>query len=249
VDSTLDDLVRAGTVSRAVATFLRHCVAVRANFLVVGPREARPAVVAGALASASPDGHVVAIQDGDVIVSSSVSVSHIDVAGAPPEMRNLIEFAGRLPDARLLADNFGGAVAAAVLDATSGGADGVIAVTTAATLRRALSRLPAELVAQRPMLSAVAAREWVAGTFDILIEVARLRDGRQRVIRVSEPVSTDSGEIAVRDVFAFVVERMVTGGAVEGTFQATGVAPRVVGDMTARGIHIDSGVFSRPPSR
>ena len=249
VDATLDDLVRAGAVSRAVATFLRHCVAVRANILIVGPKDARPATVAGALASASPDGHVVAIQDTDMIVSTSVPVSHVDVAGAPDDARGLIDFAGRLPGARLVVDNFSGAVAAAALDAVSSGADGLVAVAPAGSLRRALARLPAELVAARPGLGIPAAREWLAGTFDIMIDVARLRDGRQRVIRVAEPASTETGDIVVRDVFAFVVERMVTGGVVEGTFQATGIAPKVVGDMASRGIHIDSGVFSRPPSR
>jgi pilus assembly protein CpaF len=249
VDATLDDLVRAGAVSRAVATFLRHCVSVRANILVVGSKGARPAVVAGALASASPDGHVVAVQDTNMIVSNSVSVSHIDVTGMTDDLGALIDFAGRMPEARLVVDNFVGATAAAVLDAVSSGADGLVAVANAGSLRRALARLPADLAASRPGLAIPAAREWIAGTFDVLIEVARLRDGRQRVIRVAEPAGSESGEILFRDVFAFVVERMVTGGVVEGTFQATGVAPRVVGDMAARGIHIDSGVFSRPPSR
>ena len=249
VDATLDDLVRAGAVSRGIATFLRHCMAVRANVLIVGSRDARPATIAGALASASPDGHVIAIQDSDIIVSNSVTVSHIDVSGATTELGGLVEFAARLPDARLVVDNFGGATAAAVLDVVAGGADGLIAVVNAASLRRALARLPAELAVVRPSLGVSAAREWLATTFDLVIDVARLRDGRQRVVRIGEPSGIDGGDITVRDIFAFVVERTATGGSVEGTFQATGVAPRLVNDMAARGIHVDSGVFSRPPSR
>ncbi|HEX7668838.1 MAG TPA: FHA domain-containing protein, partial [Polyangiaceae bacterium] len=97
VDATLDDLVRAGAVSRAVATFLRHCMAVRTNILVVGPRDARPQAVAGALISASPDGQVVALQASDLIVSSSINVSHIDVAGAKDDLAALVDFAGRIP--------------------------------------------------------------------------------------------------------------------------------------------------------
>jgi pilus assembly protein CpaF len=249
VDATLDDLVRAGAVSRGMATFLRHCIAIRANILVVGPRDARPCTIAGALASASPDGHVVALQDSDFIVSNSVTVSHIDVSGAAGELGRLVDFAGRLPDARLVVDNFSGATAAAVLDAVAGGADGLVAVANAASLRRGLARLPADLAVARAGLSLDAAREWLASTFDIVIDVARLRDGRQRVIRVGEPAGVEGGEIVVRDVFSFVVERTAPGGSVEGTFQPTGVAPRVVNDMAARGISVDSGVFSRPPSR
>lgn len=249
VDSTLDDLVRAGAVSRAMATFFRHCMAVRANVLVSGPPDARPVAIAAALASASPDGHVIELFESDLIVSSSIHVSHVDLSEASESTDSLVEFAGRVPEARLVVENLTGPTSASALEIVSGGFDGLVAVLPAASLRRGLARLPADLAAARPGLGVAAAREWVASTFDVLIDVARLRDGRQRVIRVAEPIGVIDGEIALRDVFTFVIERMVTGGSVEGTFQATGVAPRVVGDMTARGIHVDSGVFSRPPSR
>ncbi len=249
VDSTLDELVRAGAISRGIATFLRHCMAVRANVLIVGPRDARPSSIAGALVSASADGHVVAIQEIDAIVSTSVAVSHVDVSGAETALTALVEFVGRLAGARLVADHFAGPTAAAILDVVSGGTDGLVAVTDAASLRRGLARLPAELAVARPGLTVDVAREWLASTFDIVIDVARLRDGRQRVVRVAEVTGVEHGEIALRDIFAFVVERTATGGSVEGTFQATGTPPRIVNDMAARGIHVDSGVFSRPPSR
>ena len=248
VDATLDDLVRSGTISRVVATFLRNCVAVRANILVVGPREARGAMIAGALASASTDGHVVAIQDNDVIVSNAVAVSHVDVADSPRELPDLVDFAGRFPEARLVVDNFSGRTAAAVLGAVAGGADGLLAVSTAASLRRGLLRLPVEISVARPELSVDAARELLATTFDIVIDVAVLRDGRRRVVRICEPAGITSDEITLRDIFSFVVER-ANSGSVEGTFQPTGVAPRILGDMVARGLSVDSGVFSRPPSR
>jgi pilus assembly protein CpaF len=248
VDATLDDLVRSGTISRVVATFLRNCVAVRANILIVGPREARGAMVAGALASASTDGHVVAIQDTDVIVSNAVAVSHVDVADGPRELAALVDFAGRFPEARLVVDNFSGRTAAAVLGAVAGGADGLLAVTNAASLRRGLLRLPVEITVAHPELSADAARELLATTFDIVIDVAVLRDGRRRVVRIAEPAGIASDEVTLRDIFSFVVER-ASSGSVEGTFQATGVAPRILGDMVARGLSVDSGVFSRPPSR
>jgi pilus assembly protein CpaF len=249
VDATLDDLVRAGAVSRAMATFLRHCMAVRANILVVGPREARPQSIAGALVSACQDGHVVALSASDLIVSNAVSVSHIATGGTDADLTALVDFAGAVPDARLVVDHFAGATAAAVLGAVAGGADGLVAVASAASLRRGLTRLPPDLSVARPGLSVDTARQWVASTFDILIDVARLRDGRQRVVRIAEPSGVEAGEVATRDIFTFTVERMATGGSVEGTFQATGVAPRVVNDMAARGIRVDSGVFSRPPSR
>jgi pilus assembly protein CpaF len=98
-------------------------------------------------------------------------------------------------------------------------------------------------------LTSELARQWIASTFDVFLEVGTLRDGRHRVLRVAEPVAADPSGIQTRDIFTLVVERTATGGLVEGTFQASGSQPRVVDEMTARGISVDSGLFSRPPSR
>jgi pilus assembly protein CpaF len=115
-------------------------------------------------------------------------------------------------------------------------------------LRRGLLRLPAEIAVARPELSVAAARELLATTFDIVVDIAVLRDGRRRVVRIAEPAGSVSDEITLRDIFAFVVER-TSSASVDGTFQATGVAPRILNDMIARGLPVDSGIFSRPPSR
>src|SRR5262249_51698495 len=50
-EAGLDDLVRSGTVSRAMATFLRGCATARANMLLVGPSDGT-SLLLSALASA-----------------------------------------------------------------------------------------------------------------------------------------------------------------------------------------------------
>ena len=94
-----------------------------------------------------------------------------------------------------------------------------------------------------------AAREWLASSFDVGIELARLRDGRLRVIRVSEVAGIDGGAVSLRDVFQFAVERSAAGGALDGTFSATGYVPRFVEDMRLRGIAVDPGMFDRGSMR
>lgn len=249
VDVTIEDLVRAGTISRAMATFFKHVVGVRANILVVGSRASRPSNVICALAAAATDGHVVALQAKDLIVSSGASMSHVDLGALDVSAERLVEFAASMPHARLAIDNLGGGTAMGALEAIGSGADGVIAGLRAHSLRRGLARLPAEIAASRPGLTPAAAREWVAASFDLMIEVASLRDGRQRVLRVAEPRGVADGEIVLHDIFGFSIERMASGGAVEGTFQATGIIPRVMEELTARGIVVDSSLFTRPPSR
>jgi pilus assembly protein CpaF len=95
-------------------------------------------------------------------------------------------------------------------------------------------------------MSVEAAREWVKSSFDILIEVARLRDGRIRALRVAEFSGLGASGLEVRDIFKFVIGRVATGGAIEGSF-IPGERPQVLEQMRALGIEIEDSVFSRPP--
>jgi pilus assembly protein CpaF len=111
-----------------------------------------------------------------------------------------------------------------------------------------MARLPADLAALRGHSTAIAA-DWLASTFDVVVEVARLRDGRVRVLRVSELEIGDHGRIEVTDVFRFSVSRLAAGGAVEGTFSPSGVIPKSLAQLQLQGLRVETSVFSRPPSK
>ena len=63
-------------------------------------------------------------------------------------------------------------------------------------------------------------------------------------MRISDLLAGEGGVVG-RDIFTFVVERTAVGGAVEGSFIATGIVPRVAEDLAARGGPLDSAVFRR----
>ena len=85
--------------------------------------------------------------------------------------------------------------------------------------------------------------------FDLAVEVARLRDGRVRVLRIAELVSDGQGGIEARDIFRFTVARVAVGGAVEGNFAPSGQVPEVLGQLQMLGLKLESSLFSRPPSK
>jgi pilus assembly protein CpaF len=93
------------------------------------------------------------------------------------------------------------------------------------------------------------ARELLAGSFEVVIEVARLRDDRYRVLRVAELVGTHGEEFELLDVFTFVADRTAAGGLIEGSFVPAATAPPVTELLRLRGVATDSSLFSRPPSR
>jgi pilus assembly protein CpaF len=244
---SLEDLVRSGTISRAMASLLSQCVAAHANILVAGAVGAGTTTLLGALAGAgSTEDRVVVLQEEDELVFNQPLTFSLLLGDQPEERARAVQAAVHLRPDRLVVGAFAGMVAGQVVDAMSNGAVGVIAGTPAPTLRQAVLRLAVDIAAGRPGLTTEAARQWLASVFDLAIEVARLRDGRHRVLRVAE-LGLEEGELAIRDIFTFTVERTAAGGTIEGTFAPTGVVPSLVDDLAVRGVPLDSSIFRRHP--
>ena len=247
-EASSEDLVRSGTVSRGMWTFLSQCIAARLNVVIAAPPGVGATTLASALLTAASDGdRVVVVQTSDdaPLVHPHAAAITLD----DPRSEAIVRAVARVRADRLVLGHLGGKTAGAVLEAIGDGRQGVLAITRAPSLRHACARLTPEICAAMPGLQPDAAREWLAASFDVGIELARLRDGRLRVIRVSEIAGVEGGAVSLRDVFQFAVERAAAGGALDGTFSATGYVPRFVEDMRLRGVAVDPGMFDRGSMR
>jgi pilus assembly protein CpaF len=173
----------------------------------------------------------------------------VDSTQEPERLRNAIRLAARIPGSRLMVDLTPPGLSAALVEATGEGADGIVGSRAGTGVARTLARLAAELSAQGAADGLVVARELVAGSFDVAIEVLRLRDGRHRVVRVAELLGTGPAGFELSDIYTFVADRTAAGGAVEGTFVSSGSVPRVAETLKSRGIQLEAALFSRPLSR
>jgi pilus assembly protein CpaF len=244
---TLDELVRRGTISRAIAVFLQHCITARLNLLVVGARDGGPETLLGALSIVQAEGAAVWIVQAASPPYSSMA--RIDATLAPERLHHAVQVAARVPSARLIADITQSELAMSLLDAIGDGADGVVASRFGAGITRALARLAADLAVASPAATPAAARDLVASSFDVALEVAQLRDGRYRVVRVAEILGSNPQGFELGDLFTFVADRTAAGGAIEGTFVPSGTVPHVAETLKARGIQVEAALFSRPLSR
>lgn len=249
VGASLEELVRSGTISRAIATFLGQAVAAHLNILVVGPRDPGTSAIVAALASAATDVRLLVMHELDDVTPPNEGVVRLSLPGDPEEAASLTRVAARIPAARMVVELVAPEVSAAVVDAIGEGSAGVVASLHGASLRRSLARLAVDVASARVGTPQAGGREAVAASFDVAVEVGRLRDTRLRVMRVSELAGTSADEIRTLDIFNFNVERTAAGGAIEGTFNASGHVPRCAEEIIARGFALDSSLFTRPPSR
>jgi hypothetical protein len=85
------------------------------------------------------------------------------------------------------------------------------------------------------------ARQAIVTGFDLALEVGASPDGRERVRRVVDIGSGTGGAPQLHDVFSFSSDR----GGPDGAFVAAQGEPRLLDELRARGVQIDTTPFQR----
>jgi pilus assembly protein CpaF len=242
IDSSLEEFVRAGALSRAMATFVESCLGAHANILVCGSTASGTASFLSALAAAgSGVDRVVVLQDLDDIGAGNANVVALNLLDARQRGEDAMHAAARIRGDRLVVASLVGSLTAATVDAVASGTEGVIAAVQAPSLRQALARLVNQLMTSRVGMTVASARECIGESFDIALEIGRLPDGRPRILRLAELAGSDDKGVVTRDIFTF----MQDAGQGDGAFAVTGVIPRLVAEFATRGIRVDPGIFKR----
>jgi pilus assembly protein CpaF len=248
-DTAPEDLVRSGVVSRGIWNTLAQCLGARLNVLVVAPPGPGLASFLGALAflMSSETERLAALQGVDQVfaVPAGTAVFSTETHQGEAVIRAL----GRLAIDRVVAGDVQGATGPALLDAIGGRALAAVAAIQATSLPIGLARTIPELCVARPGLTPEVARAWLAASFDLVIELARLPDGRHRVLRVAEVGGVEGNQISLRDLFVFQADRNAPAGSTEGSFSSTGVVPAFVDALRARGVPFDTSPFERTSGR
>jgi pilus assembly protein CpaF len=81
-------------------------------------------------------------------------------------------------------------------------------------------------------------REQIASAVDVVVHMARLADGRRVALHVSSVDGMHEGKPVVNEVFSF---RPRAGSS--GRFEATGLVPKVVEVLRARGSAVPEELF------
>ena len=77
----------------------------------------------------------------------------------------------------------------------------------------------------------------------MIVQLQRLSDGRRKVTSVAEITGLEGDIIQMQEIYKYVRTGTAADGAVEGHFQATGVRPRFLAELIARGINIPGTYF------
>jgi pilus assembly protein CpaF len=246
---SMDDLVRAGALSKAIADFLGVCVAARKNIVVCGgPSSGKPLMVAALANLAGPGERVVSVEDvaelalgRDHWIALETRIGDAGGHGAVG-LREVLGLALHMRPDRLVVSDIGGAAAYDLIVAMAGAHDGTVVSVAAESPRQALSCLEthAHLVTGAAPRGV---RDLLGAAAHVVVHCARYADGGQRVATVAEVVGLRGDDYEVRDLFHFQPQGRGPDGVIRGRFAGLGVIPRFYESLEARGIAADPAVF------
>jgi len=146
------------------------------------------------------------------------------------------------PD-RIIVGEVRGHEAIDMLQAMNTGHDGSLTTVHANTPRDALARLETMVAMANLNLPEKAVRRQIASAMDVVIQIARLSDGKRKVLSVSEIVGMEGDVITMQDLFIFERQGVAEDGEVLGRFRPTGIRPRFADTLKAKGIDLPGLVF------
>jgi len=241
-----EQLIANGTVGPRMLAFLASCVRGRANVIVSGGTSSGKTTLLGVLSSFVPDGErVITIEDAAELRLSKPHVIGLEARPANVEgegevtVRDLVRNSLRMRPDRIVVGEVRGGEALDMLQAMNTGHDGSLSTAHANSARHLLWRLETMALMSDVELPVSHVRAQVASAVDVVVHMARLRDGRRVVLQVATVDGVDDrGDPVATEIFAF---RPRLGP--DGAFVATGIVPRIARMLADHGQDVPSGWF------
>jgi pilus assembly protein CpaF len=157
--------------------------------------------------------------------------------------RELVKNALRMRPERIILGECRGEEAFDMLQAMNTGHEGSMCTIHANNPREAIARLE-QLVGMAGLPMTIASiRGQIAAAIRLIVQLQRMSDGKRRVTSIAEITGMEGDIAQMQEIYKFVRTATAEDGTVEGQFMATGVRPRFLTELIARGIRIPGTYF------
>jgi len=252
---SMDRLIEIGSIPLQMAEVLQAVVGSRRDVLISGGTGSGKTTLLNAM-SAYIDGRerIVTIEDSAELQLQQEHVVRLETR--PPNIegkgeiaqRDLVKNALRMRPDRIIVGEVRAGEAFDMLQAMNTGHEGSMTTVHANSPRDALSRVEQMIGMSGIDISPRSARAQIASALHVVVQVARLSDGRRKVVSVSELTGMEGEVITMQEIFRFKQSGVDPEGMVKGKFEATGIRPRFLDQVMAHGISLSADLF-RPDMR
>jgi pilus assembly protein CpaF len=250
---TMEKLVELSSLSPAISTVLSAIVTARRNVLISGGTGSGKTTMLNALSGFIDERErIITIEDSAELQLQQPHVGRLETR--PPNIegkgeitqRDLVRNALRMRPDRIIVGEVRTGEAFDMLQAMNTGHDGSMTTVHANSPRDALLRVEQMIGMAGLEISPISIRQQIASAINVLLHVERSEDGRRRLVSVSEIVGMEQDVILIQEIFRFRRKGRGPLGEVIGEFEPSGIRPKFVEMLAARGLHLPAGLFAPP---
>jgi pilus assembly protein CpaF len=246
----LNKLVEINALRPQMAELLAAAVKARVTLIISGGTGSGKTTMLNALSAfISEKERLLTIEDAAELQLQQPHVGRMETRPPNTEgkgeirQRELVKNALRMRPDRIILGECRGEEAFDMLQAMNTGHEGSMATVHANTPRDAISRLEQMIGMAGLPMTVSSIRGQIAAAIRVIVQLQRMSDGKRRVTSISEITGLEGDILQMQEIYKFT--RTATGedGSVQGHYQATGVRPRFLSDLIAKGIKIPGSYF------
>ena len=229
---TMEKMEQQNNLSPAMATVLRIAGRSRLNIIISGGTGSGKTTLLNALSRMiDPGERIVTIEDAAELQLQQPHVVRLETRPANLEgegeitQRELVKNCLRMRPDRIILGEIRAGEALDMLQAMNTGHDGSLCTIHANRPREALTRLENMVAMAGVKLPNEAVRAQIAGAVNMIVQIARMRDGVRRITHITEVVGMEGEVVTTQDLFTFEFEGEDADGKLYGAFKSSGLRP------------------------
>jgi pilus assembly protein CpaF len=246
----LEDLINYQTLVPEIADLLKGIVRSKLNVIISGGTGSGKTTLLNVLSRFIPEEErIVTIEDAaelqlkqDHLVRLETRPPNIEGKGEVVQ-RDLVRNSLRMRPDRIIVGEVRGKEAFDMLQAMNTGHEGSLTTIHANTSRDALIRLETMVAMANLEIPSDFIRRYISSALNVIIQVARLVDGRRKLISLQEITGMEGNVITLQEVFSFQQTRIDPEGNIKGRFKFHGVRPKFVEKFKIAGIPVSQDLF------
>jgi pilus assembly protein CpaF len=249
---TSDDLISFGSVTQQLMDLMGGVVKARLNVLISGGTGSGKTTFLNVLSNFIPNHErIVTIEDAAELQLKQEHLVRLETRPANLEgtgrvtQRDLVINSLRMRPDRIVVGEIRGAEALDMLQAMNTGHDGSLTTVHANSPRDALMRIETMVAMTGLDIPQRAVRQQVSSALDVVVQIARLSDGKRKLVSLQEITGMEGDVITTQEIFKFERHGIGEEGAVLGELIPTGIRPSFADRLRLAGVPLAADLFER----
>lgn len=250
--TSIEDLIRIGSLTPYMARFLEASVKGKLNIIVCGGTGSGKTTLLNILSSfIGTHERIITIEDAaelhlrqEHVISLETRVTNYDNDGEIT-IRDLVRNSLRMRPDRIIVGEVRGKEAFDMLQAMNTGHDGSLTTLHANGAADALNRLETMVLMSGLDIPIKAIREYITSAIDLVVNIERMNDGRRKITSICEIDGFEDDRIKLKEIFKFNQKGITESGSVDGEFILYKTIPKVYKKLLAHGINDLDDIFTK----